>query len=135
MGSIFQSSTIPALEQVVSFAQQRHELLASNVANLDTPGYAARDLSVEDFQSRLRQAIDLNRSGEPESPGMLTYGSDYKLADVSKNSHAILQHDQTQVGPEYTVNEMVKNRMQHNLALSILTQQFHLLQAAISERP
>ena len=37
-------------------------------------------------------------------------------------------------GPEYQVSEMVKNRMQHNLAITIMTQQFHLLQAAISEK-
>ncbi len=55
---IFNSSTIPVLEQLVQFTQARHEVLAGNVANLETPGYVARDLSVADFQARLKDAIE-----------------------------------------------------------------------------
>ena len=55
---MFQSTTIPVLQEVVSFSQARHAVLAGNIANIDTPGYQARDLSVEDFQARLKQAID-----------------------------------------------------------------------------
>ena len=45
LSSMFQSSTIPVLEQVVNFTEARHGVLAGNVANLDTPGYKTRDLS------------------------------------------------------------------------------------------
>jgi len=48
---------VALLEQVVAFAQRRHTVLAGNIANLDTPGYQVRDLSVEDFQARLREAL------------------------------------------------------------------------------
>ena len=50
--------TIPVLEQLVQFTQARHEVLAGNIANLGTPGYVARDLSVADFQARLQDAIE-----------------------------------------------------------------------------
>ena len=46
MLGIFNSTTIPALEQTMVFAQKRHELLAGNVANFDTPDYRARDLDI-----------------------------------------------------------------------------------------
>ena len=46
--SIFGSTSIPVLEQTVHFTQARHNVLAGNIANLDTPGYQVRDLSVED---------------------------------------------------------------------------------------
>ncbi len=57
LSGLFQNTTIPVLEQVVNFSQARHNVLAGNIANVDTPGYKARDLSVEDFQSRLTAAI------------------------------------------------------------------------------
>jgi len=38
------------------------------------------------------------------------------------------------VGREYQVSEMVKNQMQHNLALAVMNQQFRLLQTAIAGR-
>ena len=51
-------TSIPVLEQVLNFTQTRHAVLAGNVANMDTPGYQTRDLSVDEFQTRLREAID-----------------------------------------------------------------------------
>ncbi len=45
------------LEQVVDFAQSRHEVLAGNLANLDTPGYRVRDLSQTAFEKQLGEAI------------------------------------------------------------------------------
>ena len=56
------------------------------------------------------------------------------LAEVAKKSQTILRHDQSNVGMEDQVTEMVKNQMQHNLALSIMVSQFRLLQTAISGR-
>ena len=57
LSNMFDSSTVPVLEQVVNFTQARHGVLAGNIANLDTPGYKTRDISPEEFQSRLREAV------------------------------------------------------------------------------
>jgi flagellar basal-body rod protein FlgB len=135
MTNLFQSTTIPVLEQVAAFAQARHTVLAGNIANLDTPGYVARDYSVEDFQTRLKQAIQSGRQPAMSgSPGELAGMSDVGLGEVAKTSRSIMLHDQSQVGAESQVNEMLKNRIQHNIAITVLAQQFRLLQAAVSER-
>ena len=56
------------------------------------------------------------------------------LAEVAKTSPSILRHDQGNVALESQASEMAKNQMQHNLALSLLVDQFRLLQSAISEK-
>lgn len=144
--SFLESSSIPVLEQVVNFTQARHTVLAGNIANLDTPGYRVRDLEVEDFQARLKKAIESRRAprlssppGAMISPGHMTHPNrssshDSQLAEISKNPRSILYHDDSNVGIEHQVTEMVKNQGQHNLALSIMTNQFRLLHVAISER-
>lgn len=135
LGSIFQSTTIPTLEQVVQFAQARHNVLAGNVANLDVPGYRARDLSVSDFQTRLKEAIQTQRQPPVfQSPGETIFQPNRTMAEVSQENRTILRHDDGNVGLEHEVTEMVKNQIQHNLALAIMASQFRLLQAAISER-
>jgi len=58
LSSLFQSSSLPVLEQVVNFTEARHGVLAGNIANLDTPGYKTRDLSPETFQQQLKEAIE-----------------------------------------------------------------------------
>ena len=57
--SLFDSSSLPVLEQVVNFTEARHGVLAGNIANLDTPGYRSRDLSTEELD---RKSTRLNSS-------------------------------------------------------------------------
>ena len=47
INKMFDSTTIPVLEQVINFSQARHAVLAGTIANMDTPGYRVRDLSPE----------------------------------------------------------------------------------------
>jgi len=132
---IFQSTTIPVLQEVVSFSQTRHAVLAGNIANLDTPGYQVRDLSLDDFQQRLQTAIERSdQPPAPRSPGEPAPEKDATLAEISKNPKSILYHDKSNVGLEHQITEMVKNQLQHNMALSLMRSQFRLLQAAISGR-
>ncbi len=57
--------TLQGLTEALTLHQQRHEVLASNVANVETPGYRAREL---DFGTALRQAFDA-AEGAANAPG------------------------------------------------------------------
>ena len=131
LSGLFQSTTIPVLQEVVSFTQARQAVLAGNIANIDTPGYQARDLSVEDFQARLKRAIDDGGQPQVRSPGETERPRPPVMAEVAKSSRSILRHDMGNVDMESQVTEMVKNHMQHNMALTILADQFKQLQLAI----
>ena len=137
--SLFDGTTIPVLEQVVNFSQARQNVLASNIANLDTPGYRTRDLSPELFQKRLRDAL-VQRDRHPERvaglDGALAGASSRRnsLSDAGKNLAGILRHDDSNVAVEQQVAAAAKNQLQHNLAVTIMSSQFRLLQTAISER-
>jgi len=129
--SLFQSTSVPLLEQVINFTQARHGVLAGNLANLDTPGYKVRDLSPDLFEERLKEAVDTSRYAMPGESGETGYD---RFADVKQSMKSILYHDRSDVSLEQQVMEMTKNQMRHNLALTIMTNQFRLLQAAISEQ-
>ena len=148
LSSLFNSSTLPVLEQVVNFTEARHGVLAGNIANLDTPGYRSRDLSTEEFQTQLKQAVESRRKPVYSSPGMYlaspasesaksfssseTVGD--KLAHVAEKAKGMLRHDDNNTSLEQQISEIAKNQAQHNLALSLMTAQFRLLRAAITER-
>jgi flagellar basal-body rod protein FlgB len=144
LSSLFQSSTIPVLEQVANFTEARHGVLAGNIANLDTPGYQTRDLSPELFQQRLKEAIETRHQPPTQSYGAEPFGvsrsqqrDDRQLAafrKVEDSMKSILRHDEADVSMEQQVNEIMKNQQQHNLAINIMSAQFRLLKAAITER-
>jgi flagellar basal-body rod protein FlgB len=132
---ILDSTSIPVLQEVICFSEARHAVLASNVANADTPGYRVRDLSVENFQQRLREAIEAQRqSHDPVSPGIVRADPDEALREVHESMQSILYHDDSNDGLEQQVLAISKNNLMHNMAISIMSSQFRLLQAAISER-
>jgi flagellar basal-body rod protein FlgB len=142
--AMFENSTLPMLEQVVTFTQARHGVLAGNIANLDTPGYRSRDLSPKEFQARLQEAIKEHHQAAArpttESP-YAKYEStaepksvDHGFGKVTDSLKGILRHDDNNTSMEQQVTEIAKNHAQHNLALSLMTAQFRLLRAAITER-
>ena len=135
--SLFNATTLPILQQVVSFTQARHQVLASNIANLDVPGYRAKDLPVGEFQRQLAEAIRQRQEppafrspGEPELPSPARL----EPVEIEDLPEMLLYHDEGTKGLEYQISEMLKNQMQHNLAISLMTHQFNLLRTAINER-
>ena len=89
--SIFDS---PVLEQVVNFTAARHNVLAGNIANLDTPGYRAADLSPEMFQSQLKEAVEASRSDQPGPIDAAGDDGDAFKA-VAASAHTLVYHDGT----------------------------------------
>lgn len=133
------------LGEVVQFTQARHAVLAGNLANINTPGYRTRDLSVSDFQERMRELLaSRNEAPSPTSPYLdnpmdptsrshsTTNHDDLtKVRDTMRN---LVYHDRTDIDLEKQVAEVSKNQYLHQLAISVMTSQFQLLNSVVSER-
>ena len=143
--SLFDSTSIPVLQQVVQFTEARHGVLAGNIANLDTPGYKSRDLAPEKFQERLKEALESraaeraassSRYGIPavDSTAANESKSSDPFSEVKDSFRSVLRHDDADVSIETQITEIAKNQSEHNMALSIMISQFRLLEAAITER-
>jgi len=131
---LFDHSTIPVLQEVVAFTQARQGVLAANQANMNTPGYKTRDLSVESFQDALKKQIAASREGDFTSPGHPISPRQEALHKVKDSMNNIVYHDGTNIDIEKQVVEANKNAYMHNLAITIMSNQFQLLQTAINER-
>ncbi len=68
LDSLLQQTTIPILEKVTAFAQRRQQVLAGNIANIDTDDYRMRDLPVQDFEQALKQAVQARRENSSPLP-------------------------------------------------------------------
>jgi len=56
------------------------------------------------------------------------------MEKVRESMKSILYHDNSDVSIEKQVAEITKNQAMHNMALSLMTSQFRLLRAAVTER-
>ena len=152
MFNFVDSSPVPVLEQVINFAQRRHDVLAGNIANMDTPGYRTRDLNVDEFQNRLQDALETRAAahssnsssasragvaqiGTASSPGFnVDTQPDDALREVSRNLEDILRHDDSNISLEQQVTAVSKNQFMHNMAVALLRSQYDVLRAAVTER-
>jgi flagellar basal-body rod protein FlgB len=119
----------PLLEQVVKFASARHRLIAENIANVDTPGYRQKDLSVEAFQAQLRELSALRRS---RPVGSVSFNGVSK--ELENPTRGILFHDDNNRSMEHLASDLAKNALMHNLAIELLRKQFESMQNALRER-
>jgi flagellar basal-body rod protein FlgB len=152
IASFLDSTTLPLLQKVAAFGQRRHEVLAGNVANIDTPDYKMRDLPVAEFQAALHNAI--RRSTQPsslseiqslgDSAGPELSSRDESLDDLfprelfqaaPSEPHEITFQDGGNRSIEHQMMELTKNAMRHGFVVEVMSAQMNLLQAAISERP
>ena len=68
MPNVLFDPTIEGLARTLTLHQQRHEVLASNLANVETPGYRAREL---DFQDALKEAFEGRGGGDDARASMV----------------------------------------------------------------
>jgi flagellar basal-body rod protein FlgB len=119
----------PLLEQVVKFSSLRHRLIAENIANVDTPGYRQKDLSVRRFHRLLSDRVE-QRGGAPV--GAVRFGD---IAHEVQNPQAgILFHDGNNRSMEELATDLAKNAMMHNLAVELLRRQYQSMENALKER-
>ena len=134
MQGLFRSTSLPALEQTAVFAERRHEILAGNVANLDTPGYRVQDMAVSEFEQSLKAAIQTQNqpaTAAKRSPGMV-HQDPFDKPRLAMEK--LVYHDGSDVNLERQVTELSKNQAKHSLAIAIMRSQFNTLNTAISER-
>jgi len=67
----------------------RQKLVASNIANVDTPGYKTRDI---DFQSEFRNAMDSHQPQVSEIAGLKTK-NDGNNVNIDRESRLLAEND------------------------------------------
>jgi flagellar basal-body rod protein FlgB len=112
-----------ALSRFLDVNVARHKLIASNLANIDTPGYRTRDL---DFRSELARA---RFDGEGEG-GSLDYASN---SPVVRQVHGLLERsDGNNVSVERESLLLAETQMKFSLGVQLLKDQFHQISQAIN---
>ena len=136
------TGSTPVLERLVQFTGERHRHLVNNVANLSTPNFQPRDLSVADFQKTLSNAVDERRrrtSGlanefRPQDTRQVTFREGGLETRAQTQRDNILFHDRNNRSVEHAMKELAENAMTHNAAIELLRSKFASLETALRER-
>lgn len=137
------AGALPAIEAAMRFAGRRHEIIAHNIANLETPNYRTADVDPVAFQKQLAQAIDQKRKDTGGGHGRLhiestqevEVGRDGSLRLNPKTETGnILFHDRANRDLERTMQSLVENAGMFRLATDLYRNRTTALRMAIAER-
>ena len=126
MESIF-DGTMQLAAKALEGSQARHEVISSNIANIDTPGYKALDL---DFQKELRNAF--NKTGKLDNEQIQKIG--WTQFEATSGRDAENRIDENTVDLGHQLVEMNKNIVLYNSFARALSVKIRILQTAISEK-
>ena len=123
-------------ETALSLRAQRQELLASNIANADTPNYKARDI---DFSNALQNALASKGAGGPlatTAPRHLPRGA--ATGDVLADGTPVLYRGEVQgsvdgntVDMDVERNQFADNALRYEAGITMINHQIKGLLAAI----
>lgn len=117
--------------QILDLRQQRQDIIAANVANVDTPGYKAKRM---DFESALREAmpqageLPMARTSQRHLPLPIQEGFDGQVDVVEI---PIPKGDQNSVDLEQEMAALSANQLLYNYAAQALSGQLHKMRLVI----
>jgi flagellar basal-body rod protein FlgB len=122
MPNILFDATMRGLAESLTLRQKRHEVLASNLANVETPGFKAKDMefgtALEDAFTRVEEV--------PEMPRPL-----FPSTRVVEDLDAPARADGNTVDIDFQMAKLSSNAGEYNSLARILAKRLALLRQAI----
>ena len=126
--------TFSLLERSLDLRSLNQRVLASNIANADTPNYKAIELSVAEEMNRQKDArpkIALVRTQVNHLPASAGPLDDIKIK-TAKAPDFSLRGDGNTVDIDRTMFQLAKNTLLYNAATQLISRQFKGLKNAIN---
>jgi flagellar basal-body rod protein FlgB len=125
ISGLFDQTNYVAAKKLLDASVLRHEAIASNLANVETPNYKRLDVTTS-FQSELRNALASNSTGQIASV----------QPQIAPDPTAISNSaDGNSVQLENELLQMNKNFVEHSLETQLITGNLLKLRLAITGRP
>lgn len=125
--------TLPVLEKAMNLRSARHNLIASNIANIDTPDYKAFDIVMDEELNRISGS-----GGGPAlaktHPGHIG-GQDFQVRETFAESGELAEYsmrgDGNTVDVEKEMSKMTENGIVYNALAGIVSREFRIMSAAL----
>ena len=123
--SLFSQPNYVASKKMLDATTLRHEAIASNLANIETPGYRRLDMS-QSFQTELKQALSTQNADQI---------ADIRPSLEVDSGAAAQRADGNTVQLETELGELQKNLLEHSVGTQLITGALLRLRLAITGRP
>lgn len=125
---------LSVFSQAMNLRSQRHQVLASNIANADTPQYKARDFN---FETAMQNAMSgrMNAGGvalAQTSAGHIGGGSASGAAAVQYRKETQSAVDGNTVDMDVERSQIAENAMQYQILTQLISEKFKGIRSALA---
>lgn len=125
------NDTFSALERCLNLRSRNHRLIASNIANLDTPNYKAFKMAVaEAMDPRKGHSLQANRTHSDHMTANRTADDRIRLETVDEDP-SLMRGDGNTVNLGREMSNLAENTLMFNAGVRMTSKQFQLLMSAI----
>ncbi|MFH1700030.1 MAG: flagellar basal body rod protein FlgB [Candidatus Zixiibacteriota bacterium] len=127
--AIWQKTGVDKLGKFLDMAAQRHKLIAANLANTTTPGYAAKDI---DFKAEMSKALGNGPvlAMKSTNPGHISNSGPDSEVKILKHGPES-DDDLNGVDVDREVTNLAVNQMRYSIGSKILQGKVQFLKKAI----
>ncbi len=123
------------LEKSLDLRSRRHNLIASNISNMDTPGYKGFDILVDEELNKISgksKGIRLEMTNPAHLPISKAFVGDieYRMEQVSPVN---MRGDGNTVDIDKEMTKMAENTLLYNASAQILSKKFLALKTVIKD--
>ena len=131
---IFEKLRVPIFERLLDASADRQRCIASNIANIATPGYKTKDV---DFSQILEQSMPGKILGQRTDPRHMPIGG--KLAqtgrvEIEESSSKVLKSGENNVDIDLEMAIAAENQLLYSATAKIIGSKFKALQKSIRGR-
>jgi flagellar basal-body rod protein FlgB len=132
MAGLIHDVTIDAMESYMTRLSRRQEVVASNIANIDTPGYKTKDISFYATMEELLPGPPSGSSGlRPEQPQEWSFAP--AEPEVSEVSGLPMRPDQNNVDIDRELLKLGETSFGYNMMAQLLRLKFQTISSSIKE--
>lgn len=129
-----EDKTLKALASSLNLRQIRHEVLTSNIANADTPGYKAKRV---DFEEALQRALDVDGNLEMLTSDEKHFdvgngGFDNLQPEIYEDPNGIVSEDGNTVDRDAEMAKMAENKILYDASVKLLNKKLGMLKYTIN---
>lgn len=125
------SRTINLLEKILDFRAKRHNILVSNISNVDTPRYKAKDITFEDqLKKVIGDNAHLKRTNVNHLPINSENFNEIKPNIISSPS-TLMREDLNTVDIDKEMTKLAENNIMYNASADIISKLLQLVKYSI----
>ena len=135
MGNLTSDSALSLAQRALNGLSYRKDLIAQNIANVDTPGYLAKEVNFETTLKRVMDGVEGVEQKKTDDGHMSmegTSGSDFYM--VQNRPGGSLRADGNDVDVDQELVDMSETELKYQTLTQVISKKLSILKSIATER-